>query len=170
MAASSTSATEVCCRYCFNEIDDGSGVSPCDCMEDGILTVAHQACVQHWINLRPNVVAAGKGAELGKCEVCGSAWKQKYEIPEAPQEAQMTQAERDERAQLLLISAYVRVQGLGGLRPRADDAIILHLLGPHYDGPWRKKPSLIKQLADRGKRLFRKGQAAPSQVNTPPST
>lgn len=129
------------CRVCFEDCTADDGVHPCDCKENGQLTVAHIACVQRWIDLRPNLPTTDAGRrDPGTCEVCGVQWKQEYNIP-APvaQEAMPTRGELDERAMMLLISAYARQQNLGNMRPRPNDALILRELGPLYDGPWRER-------------------------------
>ena len=61
----------------------------------------------------------------------------------------MTREEFEEQALQLLLLAYARTQGLGGLQPRSNDAIILRELGPLFDGPWREQPSLMKRLSKK---------------------
>ena len=137
------------CRVCFEDCTDDDGVHPCECKANGEFTLAHRACVQRWIDLRPNLPTTDAGRrDPGVCEVCGCAWKQEYSIP-APvaQEAMPTRAALDERAMMLLLSAYARTRNLGGLRPHPNDALILRELGPLYDGPWRARPS---SFASRG--------------------
>jgi len=126
------------CRICYEDIKaDDDGVHPCECKSDGVLTVAHRSCVQHWISLRPNLPQHSLArSDPRTCECCGAAWKQTFMIPEPPA-APPTRDQQDERARTLLLDAYTR-QGVGGLQSRDADALILRELGPMYDGPWRR--------------------------------
>ena len=135
------------CRVCFDEIEeDGDGVYPCECMDGGSLSAAHHACIQRWISLRPNLAHSDtRLRDLSVCEVCETPWKQTYTIPQpAPR---MTREQFEERALQLLLASFARTQGLGGLQPRSNDAIILRELGPHFEGPWQKKSSLLTRLS-----------------------
>lgn len=138
------------CRVCFEDMGpEDDGCCPCDCKENGMLTVAHKACIQQWIDLRPNLPTSDAARrDPGLCEVCGVAWKQEYTIPAPMTESNMpTRAQMDERAMLLLISAFARSRNLGGLRPRPHDELILRELGPYFDGPWRQHPPRGTRLA-----------------------
>jgi hypothetical protein len=138
------------CRVCFEDIGatDGDGVQPCECMDGGSPSIAHMQCIQRWISLRPNLSLNESGhRDLGVCEVCSTPWKQTYEVPQ-PAPA-MTREQYEERALNLLLAAFARTQGFGGMQPRGNDAIILRELGPHFEGPWQQKPSLYKRLSKR---------------------
>lgn len=150
MSEAGCSFTNRACRVCFEDIDASEeAVQPCECMEGGVPTVAHRACIQKWISLRPNLALNAAGhRNPGRCEVCSTPWKQSYELPQPPPRA-MTREEFENQALQLLLLAYARTQGLGGLQPRSNDAIILRELGPHFDGPWRKQPSLLARLSKR---------------------
>ena len=60
-----------------------------------------------------------------------------------------TRAELEDRAMLLLLSAYARQQRMGALQPRDNDALILRELGPLYDGPWRTRPSMLRTVTSQ---------------------
>ena len=97
------------------------------------------------------------------CEVCRTKWKQEYELPKPPEP--MTKEQFDERAQTLLLMAYMRTHQMGGMRPRDNDALILRELGPYYNGPWTKQPSLLRRMSSGIKRLIpplRRGSSASS--------
>ena len=137
------------CRVCYEEIEaDADGVHPCECMDGGSLSTAHRACIQRWISLRPNLAHNdARRRDLSKCEVCETPWKQSYTIPQPTPD--MTREQFEQRAMQLLLAAFARTQGLGGLQPRSSDAIILRELGPLFEGPWQKKPSLLTRLSKK---------------------
>ena len=68
------------CRICFDVIEnEESGVIPCECRDGGNCSTAHKACVQQWIDMRPNLPASSvQHKDLSKCEVCGTQWKQSW--------------------------------------------------------------------------------------------
>uniref|UniRef100_A0A7S2N8E6 RING-CH-type domain-containing protein n=1 Tax=Haptolina brevifila TaxID=156173 RepID=A0A7S2N8E6_9EUKA len=157
-------ATERTCRICFDVIES-EGVMPCECRDGGEFTIAHEACIQQWINLRPMPSAvATDQKDPSRCEVCGTAWKQDYQMPEAPVE--LSRAEWDDRAQALLLAAFARHTRLGGLQPRDGDAAILHVLGPLYDGPWQRRPTLTATLSKGTRRLLAKLRGATGGRNS----
>merc|ERR1711924_112967 len=101
LAASNSSATPAAqgvCRICFEDIGAEDGVTPCECKSDGVHTVAHRHCVQHWISLRPNLPQHSLArCDPNTCECCGAAWKQTYEVPE-PEVVMPTRDQLDARA------------------------------------------------------------------------
>ncbi len=152
------------CRICLDDVYvyDEDGVTPCDCMENGQLAVAHRSCVQQWIRLRPNIPRseaqprlpgrsegespAAPASDAGACEVCGARWRQPYEMP-SEDEPEMSQQEFDDRAQIMLSMAYLRTLGAGGRVADEADHTLVRVLGQYYDGPWRKAPSLAQRLS-----------------------
>jgi hypothetical protein len=117
------------CRICCS---DGELVAPCDCKHNGAPTLAHRSCVQHWIELRPLVVRSNPAC----CEVCGTEWKQPYQIPAMP--VDQTPEERAamyQRAEDMIFLAWTRLEH-GIARPTDRD--VVNSLGPLIDGPWRQ--------------------------------